>query len=158
MKIALYPGSFDPFTMGHLDIVFRGARVFNRVVVGVLNNSAKTALFSPEERVEQIRESLRLAKIENAEVLSFSGLQVELARSLGASALLRGVRNSTDLDYENQIAAVNRRLAPEIETVLMLATPELAYISSSIVKEMLQYGRSIDGLVPDPILKKIAER
>jgi len=158
MKTAVCPGSFDPPTRGHLDIIRRAAAMFDMVYVAVLVNPDKRAAFTPEERCGLLREALAAEGVENARVEAFDGLTVDYAGQRGACALVRGVRNGADLSYEQGLEAANKHLDGSLDTVYLLAAPELAFISSSIVKEIASYGREIDGLVPDGIKNKIAER
>lgn len=154
MRIGIYPGSFDPLTNGHFDLIERAAQLVDTLVVAVLKNSDKTPLFTLEQREEMIREAT--AGLENVQVESFEGLLVTFARQKGAAVLFRGIRNGTDYEQEAMLATVNQRLAPEIETVCLLSQPQWTFLSSSIVKEMLRYGQDIDGLVPAPICTKIS--
>jgi pantetheine-phosphate adenylyltransferase len=145
--IALYPGTFDPPTNGHVDLVQRGSLLFEHLTVGVLNNPGKDPLFTVEERVEMLREST--AHIANVSVATFDGLTVEFARQLGATAVLRGIRAISDYEYEFQMALMNRRLAPEIETVFMMPAESYTYISSRLIREVFALGGPIAGLVPE---------
>ena len=158
MKIGIYPGSFDPFTAGHYDVLKHASALFDRVYVSVLNNAAKRPMFSTGERETLIRTVVEAEGIKNVVVSSFDGLTVEYAKSIGASHIIRGLRAITDFEYEFQIDAVNHRMAPEIETVYFMASPEHSYLSSSIIKEIGMYGADIHGLVPDSIHNIIAER
>lgn len=146
MSIALFAGSFDPFTIGHYDIVERGLKLFDHVVVGVGYNDAKKGCFPLEQRLNMIRRAF--AREPRVETAYYEGLTVDFARKCGASCLLRGVRNGLDLDYERQIAALNQRIAPEIETVLLMADSRYAEVSSSMVRELLRYGRDVSDLLP----------
>jgi pantetheine-phosphate adenylyltransferase len=160
MKRAVYPGSFDPVTRGHLDIIERAAAVVDELVVGVLNNNAKTPLFSVEERVNMLVEVTR--HIPNVRVEAFSGLSVDFARKCGASFLVRGLRAVTDFEYELQMAQTNRSIDGTIDTLFFTTALNYAYISSTIVKEVSSYGGDISGFVPevvaDQVYRKIAER
>ena len=158
MTKALYAGSFDPFTNGHLDIVRRAAALFENVMVGVLENCSKQSAFSPEERCDMIRRVLEEEKLQNVDICSFSGLTVELAKKTDCGCILRGIRDANDLSYETKMEALNLRLAPRIQTIYMAASPLYAHVSSSAVKELCAYGASIEGLVPAPIQISIAER
>lgn len=149
MRTAIYPGSFDPLTNGHVDVVERAARLFDSVVVAVARNSAKTPLFSVEERVQQLTDAL--ASCENVRVTTFDGLLVAFARETGAAAIIRGLRAVSDFEYEFQMALMNRRLAPEIETVFLMTDADKAFLSSSMVKEVARLGGEIHGLVPDVV-------
>lgn len=146
MKTALYAGSFDPFTNGHLDIVEQASQIFDKVIIAVGNNSEKQSFLPIEKRLELIIKST--SKISNIEVISYEGLTVELAKRKGTDILVRGVRNSSDFEYEQQIAGVNKALAPEIKTVLFTPKPENAFISSTIVREIYSNGGDVSKLVP----------
>jgi pantetheine-phosphate adenylyltransferase len=158
MSVVVYPGSFDPFTLGHLDILARSASLYDKVYVGVLNNAGKRHTFSLEERKIFVEAVCNAEGIRNIEVLAFDGLLVEFARACGAKAVIRGLRTASDFVYEAQMFAANRNLAPDIETVYLAANPALAFISSGIVREIGAFGGNIDGLVPDAIKNTIAER
>lgn len=158
MTKALYAGSFDPFTMGHLDILRRSALLFEEVLIAVLNNPNKTCAFSVDERCGMINSVIASEKMTNVQVNSFSGLTVELARREGCSCILRGVRDSGDFSFEQRLEAMNAHLAPEIQTVYLAASPRYACISSSGIKELCAFGGTINGLVPAPIQISIAER
>ncbi len=158
MTKALYAGSFDPFTMGHLDILRRASALFSGVSVGILCNMEKRCAFSSEERAELIRRVIEAEKLDNVEIHMFSGLTVELAEKCGCDCILRGIRDMNDFAYETKLEALNLHLAPKMQTVYMAASPSYAHISSSAIKELCAYGASIDGLVPAPIQKSIAER
>ena len=156
MSIAIYPGSFDPITFGHIDIIRRASRITDTLIVGVLNNSAKTPLFTVEERMEMIREAT--ADLDNVLVKSFSGLTVEFARRENASFMVRGLRAVTDFEYELQLSQTNRKLAPDVDTVFLTTNLKYAYLSSSIVKEVASYGGDISEFVPDYVAEKIHEK
>ena len=145
MSIAVYPGSFDPVTLGHLDIIERTARIMDRVIIGVLNNNSKTPLFSVEERVNMLREVTK--EFPNVEVQSFDGLTVEFAKNCGARAVVRGLRAITDFEYELQIAQLNHVISPDIDTVFLTTNLKYAYLSSSSVKEVAAYGGDISHFV-----------
>jgi pantetheine-phosphate adenylyltransferase len=153
---ALYPGTFDPLHLGHLDIVERCARLFDEVLVTVLRNPAKTPLFTAEERVRLIEASTR--HLPNVRVSSFDGLTVEYARREGIRLIVRGLRAVLDFDYEVQMALMNRHLAPEVETVMLLTASSYSHLSSSLVKEIARHRRDLDGLVPAPVAKALRER
>lgn len=146
-RIAVCPGSFDPITLGHLDIIKRGARVFDEVIVVVLNNSAKNSLFSLEERTTLIAEATK--SITNVSVDSFSGLLMDYAKSINASAILRGLRAVSDFEYEMQITAMNKKLVDEIDTFFVMTNNQYSFLSSSIVKEVAKYGGNVKDLVPE---------
>lgn len=149
MRIAVCPGSFDPVTNGHLDIVRRGATIFDKVIVAILTNSKKQPLFSVEERLALLREAT--AELENVEVDAFSGLLVDYMRRKQARVLLKGLRAVSDFEYEMQMAAVNQKLAPDVETFFMMTNPRYSYLSSSIVKEVASYHAPLADLVPPPV-------
>jgi pantetheine-phosphate adenylyltransferase len=155
-QVALFPGSFDPVTNGHLDIIARGARLFERVVVAVLMNPEKSPLFTVPERVELLREVL--AEWSNVEVDTFAGLLVDYARQRQASAVVRGLRAISDFEYEMQMALMNRRLSPELETVFMMPAETYSYVSSRLVKEVFALGGSITGLVPPAVEARLEKR
>ncbi|MBC7823888.1 MAG: pantetheine-phosphate adenylyltransferase [Candidatus Parcubacteria bacterium] len=144
--IAIYPGSFDPITFGHLDIIKRGSHLFDRVIVAVLRNPNKTPLFTIQERMHQIRQATQL--LGNIEVDSFEGLTVTYAKLRGASALLRGLRAISDFEMELQMAHINKTLFDQIETVFLTTSNEYSFLSSSVVKEVAKFGGAIDHLVP----------
>jgi len=152
----VYPGSFDPPTNGHLDLIDRAARLCDRLVVAVLRNEAKQPLFSAEERMEMLREITR--EYPNVEVDSFDGLLVDYARQRGATVLVRGIRAISDYEYELQMALMNRRLGPDVETVFLMAGEAYSFLSSRIVKEVVGLGGDISGLVPPPVEVRLRER
>lgn len=158
MRICVYPGSFDPFTEGHLDVLRNAVSLFDCVYVGVLNNAAKRAAFTPKERVQMIERAVSDADFTNVKVESFDGLLVDYATRIGASYIIRGLRAITDFEYEFQIDAINRHLQPHIQTVYFMANPSHSFLSSSTVKEIGGYGGNIRGLVPDCNIKMITER
>jgi pantetheine-phosphate adenylyltransferase len=153
---AIYPGSFDPMTNGHLDLIARGSKLFDHLIVGVLENSAKNPLFSIAERVEMLREGTGVYP--NVEVATFAGLLVNFARARGARAVLRGIRAISDYEYELQMAMLNRRLNPEVETIFLMPDAQYSYVSSRLVKEAARLGGSVDGLVPELVLRRLAAR
>jgi len=155
-RIALYPGSFDPLTLGHVDIIKRGSSLFDTIIVAVLENVEKTPMFTVEERLEMIGETF--AKLDNVEADSFSGLLVDYAAKRNATAIVRGIRAISDFEYEFQMALMNRRLAPSIETVFMMPAEEYSYVSSRLVKEVAKLGGNITGLVPKVVEKRLYER
>lgn len=158
MKRAVFSGSFDPFTNGHLDILLRASKLFDEVCVAVLMNTSKTPVFTPRERVDMIIDVLACNELANVRVDSFSGLLVDYMRSVDAKYIVRGLRSAADYEYEAPIDVVNKRLYCEAETVFLISDPGLSYISSSFVREIGSLGGDIKGLVPDIICKKIAER
>lgn len=148
--LAVYPGSFDPLHMGHVDIVRRAVRLFPQVLVAVLENTEKKPLFLPAERVELIRQTF--AELPQVRVTSFSGLLVDFMRATGARVVLRGMRVVSDFEYEFQMALMNRRLCPEVETVFLTPQEEFTYLSSRLIKEIWALGGNVRGLVPPPVL------
>ena len=158
MRICVYPGSFDPITVGHIDELKSAVDVFDHVHIGVLNNVAKHPAFTAEERVDMIRRALEDAGIAGVQVSSFDGLLVEFCRKVGAAHIIRGLRATTDFEYEFQINALNLHLAPDVDTVYFMARPEHSFLSSSAVREIGSMGGNIDGLVPGSIQNIIAER
>ncbi len=154
--VAVYPGSFDPITNGHLDLIDRGSRLCDRLIVAILRNAEKQPLFTPEERVEMLREVVR--DYPNVEVDSFDGLLVEYVRGRGASVILRGIRAISDYEYELQMALMNRRLSPVIETVFLMASEAHSFISSRLVKQVIALGGNISGLVPPSVEGRLRDR
>ncbi len=154
--VALYPGSFDPITNGHLDLIQRGSALFDKLFVAILRNDEKEALFSVDERIEMLREVVQ--GFPNVEVGSFDGLLVEYAAHCGASVILRGIRAVSDYEYELQMALMNRRLGPDIETVFLMASEAHSFLSSKLVKEVIRLGGKITGLVPPSIEGKLRKR
>jgi pantetheine-phosphate adenylyltransferase len=152
-RVAIYPGSFDPPTNGHLDIVERSAQLFDRVVIGVGRNLAKKTLFSADERIQLMREAC--ARYPNVEVRSFDGLQVDFARSCGARFIVRGIRALSDFEFEFEMANMNRTLAAGIEMVYLMTAPEYLFISASRVKELAAFGAPIDRFVPPNVAKRL---
>ena len=157
MTKAVYPGSFDPLTFGHVDIIERCVRLFDRVVVAILTNPAKEALFSVEERCDMIDKAVR-KRFPNVEVDVFHGLLVDYAREKDAQVIVRGIRAVTDYEYEFQMALMNRRLAPGIETVFMMPAEHYSYLSSRLVKEIASLGGSVEGLVPPQVEKRLKKK
>jgi len=155
-SLAVFPGSFDPITNGHLDIVDRGLRLFDRVRMAILVNPEKQPLFSVEERVALIREAYR--RNPRVEVDTFSGLLVDYAERVGASVIIRGIRAISDFEYEFQMALMNRRLNPLIETVFMMPAESYSYVSSRLVKEVFQLGGRVSDLVPPVVAKRLSEK
>ena len=150
MTVGVYPGSFDPVTLGHLDIIKRSSKIVDRLIIGVLNNSAKKPVFTAEERVHMLEFVIK--DIPNAAVETFDGLTVEFAKSLGATVMFRGLRAVTDFEYEIQIAQTNHALNPDIDTVFLTTSVKYSYLSSSIVKEVASYEGDISKFVPGEIL------
>ena len=155
-KIAVYPGSFDPITNGHLDIIKRASRIFDKVYVSILVNSSKNSAFSLEERLEMIKQVT--AEYDNVVVDSFSGLLVNYLKEKNASVIIRGLRAVSDFEYEFQMALMNHKLEKNIETLFMMTSGKYSYLSSSIVKEIAQYGGNLKDLVPDILIEKITEK
>ncbi|MGN0371378.1 MAG: pantetheine-phosphate adenylyltransferase [Enterocloster sp.] len=156
MRIAVYPGSFDPVTLGHYDIIKRTAKMFDKVIIGVLNNSTKSPLFSAEERVNMIKEVTR--DLPNVEVRSFEGLLIDFVRQCGASVVVRGLRAITDFEYELQMAQTNRVMAPEIDTIFLTTNLKYSYLSSSIVKEIAGYNGDISEFLHPCIMEKVRQK
>lgn len=156
MKTAIYPGSFDPVTYGHLDIIERSSKLFDRLVVGVLVNVQKVPMFSLEERVEMIKKET--AHLPNVEVQGFSGLTVDFARENGAGFMVRGLRAVTDFEYELQLSHTNRELAPDVDTVFLTTGLKYGYISSSVTKEIALFGGDITKFVPPAVEERIKEK
>ncbi|UYZ59570.1 pantetheine-phosphate adenylyltransferase [Hymenobacter latericus] len=146
MRIALFPGSFDPFTNGHLDVVRRGAELFDHIIIAIGNNSSKTRYLPVEQTVDIINEVFRDEP--RVSVQAYKGLTADFARETGARFLLRGLRNTTDFEYENTIAQANRHVNPELETVFLITSPALAAISSTIIREIHRFGGNVDDFVP----------
>jgi pantetheine-phosphate adenylyltransferase len=153
---ALYPGTFDPPTNGHVDLIQRGARIFDQLTVAILINPVKNPLFTVEERAEMLKEVT--SSLDNVRVATFDGLMVEFARQQGATAVLRGIRAISDYEYEFQMALMNRRLAPEVETVFLQPAGRYSFVSSRMVKEVVSHGGDVSGLVPPNVLKRLRGR
>jgi pantetheine-phosphate adenylyltransferase len=155
-RVAIYPGSFDPVTNGHIDIVERGLKIFDKIIVSILYNPNKEYLFTLEERLEMLKDSLK--KFKNIEIDSFDGLLVDYAASRKAHAILRGLRAMSDFEYEFQMALMNRRLNREVQTVFLMTGLRWIYTSSSIIKEAIQFGGNIEGMVPPLVQKRLIEK
>jgi pantetheine-phosphate adenylyltransferase len=153
---AIYPGSFDPLTNGHLDLIARAAKIFDHLVVAILRNSAKEPLFTVEERVGMLTEGV--AEFDNVSVSTFDGLLVEFAREERAQAVVRGIRAISDYEYEFQMALMNRRLSPDVETIFLMPDAKYSFVSSRLVKEVFRLGGSVDGLVPKFVVERMKER
>jgi pantetheine-phosphate adenylyltransferase len=156
MRTVLYPGSFDPVTNGHINIIHRGLAVFDHMIVAVAHNARKTPLFTPEERMAMIRSTI--GDEPRVEITTFEGLLVDYATKRGVNAVMRGLRALSDFEFEFQLAHMNRRLAPQIETVFMMTGEEHFYVSSSLVREIAQFGGNLAGLVPESVEKGLKER
>ncbi len=159
MITAVYPGSFDPCTNGHLDVIERSSKLFDKVVVGVLTNSTKNPVFTVSERIELLREVT--SEFSNVEICSFSGLLVDFLQETGAKVVIKGIRAVSDFEYEFQMALTNKALYPEMETLFLPARQEYMFLSSSVVKEIASYNGSLDGLVPEkliPVIRKQCSR
>jgi pantetheine-phosphate adenylyltransferase len=154
--IAVYPGSFDPPTNGHLDLIERGSKIFEELVVAILRNSEKTPMFTVAERLEMLRELT--AGLKNVRLDTFDGLMVEFAKSIDAKCVLRGIRAISDYEYELQMALMNRKLEPTLETVFMMPADKYSYVSSRLVREVAQAGGPVGGLVPDVVEQKLREK
>jgi len=153
---AIYPGSFDPLTNGHLDLIARGSRLFSHLIVAVLTNTHKQALFSVDERLEMMRDVF--SPFENVEVDSFDGLLVDFAEKRKANAILRGIRAISDYETELQMAHLNRRLRPATETVFLLANEQYAFVSSRMIKEVIMLGGDVGQFVPEPVLRALRSK
>lgn len=156
MVTGIYPGSFDPVTYGHLDIIERASKMVDKLIVGVLVNSAKTPLFSMEERVRMIEDLTK--DYNNIEVIAFNGLTVNFARDCGATVIVRGLRAVTDFEYELQLSQTNKVIAPDIDTIFLTTNLKYSYLSSSTVKEIASYGGAIHEFVPPEVEKKIKDK
>jgi pantetheine-phosphate adenylyltransferase len=154
--LAIYPGSFDPITNGHLDLIERGSQIFNQLIVAVLTNLEKKPLFTVDERVEMLQEATR--PIPNVTVDTFSGLLVDYARQKQAKVILRGIRAFTDYEYELQMALTNRKLASDLETVFLMPALAYTYVSSRLVREIFQLGGSVNGMVPALVEERLQQK
>ncbi len=155
-RVAIYPGTFDPITNGHISLIRRGHEVFDRIIVAVADNTPKAPLFTHEERVELVRESI--ADIEDVEVDAFSGLLVDYVSKKNANIILRGLRATSDFEFEFQLALMNRKLDHHIQTVFLMTDYQWLYISSTIIKAAASHGGDVTGLVPDHVLKRLQEK
>ena len=153
MRIGVYPGSFDPVTLGHLDIIERGAKIVDKLIVGVLLNGMKNPMFAVEQRIELLREATK--HLDNVEVRPFQGLLVDFLRQEGATEVIRGLRAVTDFEYELQMAQANRNLYPEMETIFLTTNVQYSFISSTIVKDVLRHDGDVSHFVPQTVLDKI---
>lgn len=156
MKVGIYPGSFDPITKGHLDIIVRASRVVDELVIGVLNNSEKSPLFTADERVKLIQEAVR--GLENVRVEAFDGLTVDFAKKNNARILVRGLRAVTDFEYELQIAQMNHKVSSELDTIFFTTSVEYSYLSSSIVKEIAKYHGDISPFLPENVITAVYDK
>jgi len=155
-RIAIYPGTFDPITNGHIDVIERALKIFEKVVVVIARNPKKQTLFTEEERIELIQESLK--HLSNVEVTATEKLTVEFARNVNASAIIRGIRAVSDFEYEFQIALMNRKLCPSVTTIFLMPNEKYTYLNSSIIRELAQYGADIGDFVPPCVEKKLKEK
>ncbi len=155
-SIAVCPGSFDPVTLGHLDIITRGASVFDKVIVAVLHNRNKQPMFSIEERVSLLQEATK--DLPNVEIDSFNGLLIDYMKEKKANTIIRGLRAVSDFEYEMQAASINKKLGPEIETFFMMTNNHYSYLSSSIVKEVAKYDADVSDIVPDVVAKALKQK
>ena len=155
-RIAVYPGSFDPLTSGHVDIILRGAKLFDRIIVAVLTNAEKTPLFSVDERLATIRETF--ADTPNVEADQFSGLLIDYARAKQANVIVRGLRAVSDFEYEMQMALMTRHLQPALETVFMMPAEQYTYVSSRLIKEVVALGGDVTGLVPAGVQARLTQK
>jgi pantetheine-phosphate adenylyltransferase len=153
---AIYPGSFDPVTMGHIDLASRAAAIFDHVIIGVYDTPAKSLIFTTQERVAMAQQAL--AGVGNVEVQSFAGLLVDFARQVGAKVIVRGLRAVSDFEVETQMALMNRKLAPEIEVVCLVSSLQYSYLSASLIKEVIKLGGSAEGLVPEFVVTALKQK
>ena len=156
MKTAIYPGSFDPVTLGHYDIIERASKIFDKLIVGVLINSAKSPLFSVEERVKMLEDVT--ADLPNVEIKAFNGLLIDFVRQNDANVIVRGLRAITDFEYELQLAQMNRVIAPEIDTLFLTTNLKYAYLSSSMAKEVAMYGGDLSEFLDPAVARKVREK
>lgn len=156
MKKAIFQGSFDPLTRGHMDIIKRACKLFDELIVVILNNSKKTSMFTVEERISFLQAATQ--DLDNVRVADYEGLTVEFARAVGACCMVRGVRSIKDYEYEMEIAAINQHIASEIETLILFANPQDSFVSSSAIKEMVAYGQSVEGLVSEEVYAALLKK
>lgn len=156
MRIAVYPGSFDPITNGHLDIINRASKIFDLIIVGVLINPDKKGIFEPDERVELIKKTVK--SLPNVEVESFSGLLIHFMKNKNANTIIKGLRALSDFEYEFQMSLMNKKLDPTIETLFMMTSPQYSYLSSSSVKQVASFGGCVTDLVPDEVIQDIVKK
>lgn len=160
MRRAIFPGSFDPLTNGHLDVISRSAPLFDEMIVAVLNNADKRPMFSVDERCEMIRQVLPSIDVDGCSLIvdSFSGLTADFAKRSGATAIVRGIRAVSDYEYELRMALMNRRLEPSIETVFLMAGEEYSYVSSTLMKQVFELGGRVEGLIPELVESRMREK
>lgn len=159
MTKAIYAGSFDPFTMGHLNILNRSAKMFDEVIVAIGTNTSKKSLFTPDEKIEMITAVVKESSYDNVRVvLHVDGLTVDFAKSEGATVMVRGIRSLTDMEYEMSIASMNKTQQPEIESVFLMADEKYSFVSSSLIKEVAIFDGDVSGMVPESIAKKMQEK
>ena len=156
MRAAIYPGSFDPVTFGHIDVIERSSKLVDQLIVGVLNNNTKSPLFSVDERVNMLKEATK--NLDNVEIISFSGLLVDFAQSHDIHIIIRGLRAITDFEFELQMAQTNRIINPDIDTIFLTTNLKYAYLSSSNVKEVAMYNGDISKFVPEFVINKVYEK
>ena len=156
MLKAIYPGSFDPVTLGHMDIIKRSSKIVDELIVGVLKNNANTPLFSVEERVKMLKEATK--ELENVQVVEFEGLLVDFAKEMDAKVVIRGLRAITDFEYELQMTQTNHKLEPDVETLFLTTSIEYSFLSSTTVKEVAAFGGDITQFVPEVVVKAIEEK
>jgi pantetheine-phosphate adenylyltransferase len=156
MKIAIYPGSFDPITNGHLDLIQRGLQLFDRLVVAIADNPDKKPLFSAEDRLEMVKTGVK--DLKQVKVVLFTGLLANLAKEIKASAIIRGVRAVSDFEFEFQLALMNRKLAPKTETVFLIPSEKYTYLSSNLIKDVARFNGNINCFVPEIVEKKLKEK
>ena len=155
VNIAVYPGSFDPVSLGHIDIIERAAKIFEKVIVAVLINTDKKGFFPIAERIEMVK--LTTEHIPNVEVRGFSGLTVNFLKEVDARVIIRGLRVVSDFDFELQMANANRALEPDIETLMMMTSPQYSYLSSSLVRQVMHFGGNLTGFVPEAIIDRLKQ-
>ncbi|MBE5964781.1 MAG: pantetheine-phosphate adenylyltransferase [Lachnospira sp.] len=156
MKIAIYPGSFDPVTLGHLDIIERAAKMVDKLIIGVLNNNTKNPLFSADDRVNMLKEVT--SHLDNVEVEAFSGLLIDFVKRKNADVVIRGLRAITDFEYELQMAQTNRTMEPTFDTIFLITSLQYAYLSSSTVKEVAKFGGDLNKFLPQQVIPKVKDK